>query len=382
MPRQVQIYMPSADGWKDARDRLESYFKTNPNIFGLGRFVGDPDTLYIFRTNDKRVAGILEDLAVMGVGNQFGTIDIVQLQGTTPAIVSSGNRRKYRVNDRAAVEEINSIVDNSLHLTFDYIAYTVTASIISAVGLATNSAVTVVAAMILDPFMGPILGMTFGTAVRNWAMVFKSLRNEMFGVLLAFFVGCLSGIPLALVEWGEEHLVGGVWWGNPEQMSRGTIVSLASGAAIAIPCGAGAALSVVQGASMALVGVAVSAALLPPVVNAGMNVAYGVMGILFPWTPAGSSSSTKWLSVAMFSFILFLINLVLIYVTALVFFKIKRIGPPRSAAKPISQFAPARRDESTSILDDDVSSKGESFRMESPADPLIPLQRSSDEALI
>jgi hypothetical protein len=74
MPRQVQIFLPSADGWKDARDSLESYLRKNPNIFGLGRFVGEPDTLYIFRTNDKRVAGILEDLAVMGVGNQFGTV--------------------------------------------------------------------------------------------------------------------------------------------------------------------------------------------------------------------------------------------------------------------------------------------------------------------
>jgi hypothetical protein len=214
-------------------------------------------------------------------------------------------------------------------------------------------------------------------------MVFKSLRNEMFGVLLAFFVGCLSGIPLALVEWGEEHLVGGIWWGNPEQMSRGTVVSLVSGAAIAIPCGAGAALSVVQGASMALVGVAVSAALLPPVVNSGMNAAYGVMGALFPWTPAGSTGSyTKWLSVAMFSFILFLINLVLIYVTALIFFKIKRIGPPRRAIKSIVPFTQPGRDESTSIMDDPLSNGRDSFLMQSPVEPVTPVERRADESLI
>jgi uncharacterized membrane protein len=66
-----------------------------------------------------------------------------------------------------AVEEIFDIVDSQLHLTFDYIAFTVLASIIAGVGLATGSAVTVVAAMILDPFMGPILGMTFGTTIRG-----------------------------------------------------------------------------------------------------------------------------------------------------------------------------------------------------------------------
>lgn len=218
-------------------------------------------------------------------------------------------------------------------------------------------------------------------------MVLKSLRNELFGVLLAFFVGwcadcrllflfrflnprccSLSGIPLSLFEWGEEHLVGGVWWGNPEQMSRGTVVSLISGAAIAIPCGAGAALSVVQGASMALVGVAVSAALLPPVVNSGMNAAYGVMGLLFPWTPAGATQSSRWISVAMFSFILFLINLVLIYVTALFFFKLKRIGPPRRVVPP--KHRPS--EDSTSVLEEESSSSNaETFLLRSPTDASV-----------
>jgi hypothetical protein len=107
-------------------------------------------------------------LATNNYGFNTTTSDIVQLQGTKPLLISQGKKkRQYRFSDRMAVEEIFDIVDSQLHLTFDYIAFTLLASIIAGVGLATGSAVTVVAAMIVDPFMGPILGMTFGTTIRG-----------------------------------------------------------------------------------------------------------------------------------------------------------------------------------------------------------------------
>jgi uncharacterized membrane protein len=94
-------------------------------------------------------------------------------------------------------------------------------------------------------------------------MFWKSLRNEVVGVLLAILMGILMGIPLSLIQFDKEATL--VEWGNPEMMSRGIPASLWSGIAVAVPCGAGAALSVTQGGSMAIIGVAISAALLPPV---------------------------------------------------------------------------------------------------------------------
>lgn len=71
-----------------------------------------------------------------------------------------------------STEEIYELVDSTLHLTFDYMALIVIASIIVGLfitsvfpltnqvsGLVSNSSVVVVAGMLISPLMGPILGM-------------------------------------------------------------------------------------------------------------------------------------------------------------------------------------------------------------------------------
>ena len=68
-------------------------------------------------------------------------------------------------------------------------------------------------------------------------------------------------------------------------MSRGELRSLWVGVLIAVPSGAGVALSVLGGNAGSLVGVAISASLLPPAVNAGvfwaLSIALAISGI-FP----------------------------------------------------------------------------------------------------
>ena len=56
---------------------------------------------------------------------------------------------------------------------------------------------------------------------------------------------------------------------DKEMICRGAPRSLVVGVLVAIPSGAGVALSVLGGNSGSLVGVAISASLLPPAVNAG-----------------------------------------------------------------------------------------------------------------
>merc|ERR1719334_1776270 len=67
--------------------------------------------------------------------------------------------------------------------------------------------------------------------------------------------------------------------------SRGTVVGLADGAFIAAASGIGVALSVLGDYLSTVVGVAISASLLPPAVNAGMLFAFPVCFDIFPsWT--------------------------------------------------------------------------------------------------
>jgi uncharacterized hydrophobic protein (TIGR00341 family) len=330
MPRQIQIFLPADNDFKEQRERVRNFLRYHPHVHSFSAFTGEDHFLFIFRTPDSKVKSVIGALSDLGVGRDYGVIDIIQLQATKPLLTKKGkHKREYRTGDRMTVEEIYNIVDSQLHLTFDYLVYTVLASIIAAVGLATDSAVTVVASMIVDPFMGPILGITFGTCIHDKTMFKKSLRNELIGVSFAFLIGCMIGIIPAVVPLSKEGSL--VEWGNQEMMSRGILPSLWTGILIAIPCGAGAALSVTQGGSLTIIGIAISAALLPPVVNSGMNVTYGLLALFVDDIPA--KNGWIWLSVAMYSFLLFVVNLVFIYITGIVFFKIKKIGPMDSQKK-------------------------------------------------
>ena len=71
-----------------------------------------------------------------------------------------------------------------------------------------------------------------------------------------------------IVPWVETYNV--AKFPTSEMLSRGELRSLWVGILIAVPSGAGVALSVLGGNAGSLVGVAISASLLPPAVNCGL----------------------------------------------------------------------------------------------------------------
>ena len=159
--------------------------------------------------------------------------------------------------------------------SFDYALLVVVASILAAMGLATDNSVVIVAAMLVSPLMGPIVALTFGAVVGDWKIFVLGFFTELYGLCIALSVGFLMGIPLSL--WGEAQ-----GWGLPtfQMESRGTVDGLYQGIVIATASGVGMALSVlsVNNNVAALVGVAISAALLPPIVNSGMLFCEAIFG--------------------------------------------------------------------------------------------------------
>lgn len=81
-----------------------------------------------------------------------------------------------------------------------------------------------------------------------------------------------------------------------------------------------------------MVGVAISAALLPPVCNAGSYFAYGII-LVFRADLNTNSSYSQELFRALMSFCLFMLNFISIFVTALIFYRIKGIKPGFSVAR-------------------------------------------------
>lgn len=182
---------------------------------------------------------------------------------------------------------------HSSRLTFDYVTLLLAAAAIAAAGLVQDSSVTVVASMLLSPLMAPILAITFGLAVGDRGLTRRGMRNELVGVLLCLAVGGAVGSVLAPLfgphafnngDLDPHRSTDGEIWAAyagsnaswPYQLestqirSRGSASSLVSGTLIAIPSGFAVVLAMTSGAQNALVGVAIAAALLPPVVNAGL----------------------------------------------------------------------------------------------------------------
>ena len=229
-----------------------------------------------FNASQKHVPQLLAIVASHGIGAQPGTrIAIQDLLTTVPQLrgPQSGEkkRRKYATADRMSIEEIFYSVDSGSHLTFDYLAMVVVAGSIAAAGLLSDSSVTVVASMLVSPLMSPILCITYGIAMNHWEMIRRGFRNEAVGVLLCLLVGpcwrchgSVFGETLISDDRATSKL------DSSEINSRGSPWALLTGAVVAIPSGCGVALAITGGGVNALVGVAISAALLPPIVNSGL----------------------------------------------------------------------------------------------------------------
>lgn len=50
--------------------------------------------------------------------------------------------------------------------------------------------------MLVSPLMGPILSLTFGTAVLKSSIIMRGLRNEVIGVVISVIVGLVCGFCL------------------------------------------------------------------------------------------------------------------------------------------------------------------------------------------
>ena len=166
-------------------------------------------------------------------------------------------------------EVVNGIKAGS-DFTFDYLLLVILASIIAFFGLLENSSVVLVASMLVSPIMGPILAGIFGCIIGDAQLRNRGIQHELISLGICILVGFVLGLLFSLIGASNYYQRDLDKWPTPEMMSRGDARSLVTGIAIAIPSGAGVALSVLGGNVGSLVGVAISASLLPPAVNAGL----------------------------------------------------------------------------------------------------------------
>ena len=111
--------------------------------------------------------------------------------------------------------------------------------------------------------MGPVIGLAYGSTIRDWRMVWRSLKVELISVLVCIVVGVCIGLITGPTILSDD-------WPTDEMASRGSTTNLLVALPVAFFSGLGVAVSLLDEQTSSLVGVAISASLLPPAVNSGI----------------------------------------------------------------------------------------------------------------
>lgn len=199
------------------------------------------------------------------------TVPIVILREALPL----GNRLRRLFEDflqrqvpqveRDTRVELAARVQSSSAWNFDFVALISLSTVIAALGLLQNSAAVIIGAMLIAPLMTPILGVGLAMAQGNAVLARLAFRSIAFGVGTSFVLAVLVG----LLDAGAHELV------ITEQMlARGGpgIIDLW----VAFVSGLAAAYANSRpGLVAALPGVAIAAALVPPIATSGLAFAAG-----------------------------------------------------------------------------------------------------------
>jgi len=129
--------------------------------------------------------------------------------------------------------------------------------------LATDNVVVLVASMLISPLMGPVIAVTLGTSINHWALVRKGLLAGIKSLIVAGAIGAALG-AIAILKGGVQD------WPTAEMSLRGDASQMPLNVIVAVASGLGVCLSGLGQNANSLVGVAISASLLPPTVNAAM----------------------------------------------------------------------------------------------------------------
>lgn len=230
------------------------------------------------------------------------------------------------------VRQMHKKFSEGTEFDFNYSTLLVVASVLAGLGLASGSGTTVIASMLVSPIMGPVVACAYGITISDYRLVYKALKTEVLSLLLCIAIGAIIGICTSWTSLAEE-------WPNSEQLTRTTWQNFWVGLPIAFFSGLGVAVSLLDDQTNSLVGVAISASLLPPAVNAGsIWVVYGSfennrIGIGNLQDESGNETTTDFPSRGdfrrggMISLFLTLANIVLIIISSLLMFRLKERLP-------------------------------------------------------
>ena len=157
-------------------------------------------------------------------------------------------------------------VHSSSQWDFDFVAMICLSTLIAALGLIDDSVPVVIGAMLVAPLMTPIIAIGLGLAQENRKLLRSSVKTVWMGFATAFCIGLVTGLiaflfvsdPEATREMASRNMPGFI----------DLMVALVSGIAAAYALGRPNLMS-------AIPGVAIAAALVPPLATSGLALSVG-----------------------------------------------------------------------------------------------------------
>ena len=156
--------------------------------------------------------------------------------------------------------------------------------------------------------MGPVTAIAYGTSIGDYKMVRMGLVTEITSLMICIVIGLALGAIMQSMLFLPQD----------EMLNRGTMENFYCGIPIAFFSGLGVAVGLLDSQTNSLVGVAISASLLPPAVNAGMLwiVSEGI-------DEAGEP--THYRQKGAISLFLTLMNIAVIIVASMFMFRLKEV---------------------------------------------------------
>lgn len=227
-------------------------------------------------------------LVIVGAGSQgrlrrklFGIVPSRLLQaekGLAVAVLRSPKAASHRLRDWLASRVALSVpqlsrddrvtlmeeIEGKARWNFDFAALMVMATTIASLGLLANSGAVVIGAMLVAPLMMPLIGSGLALVQGNWPLWSRSIKAVALGFLAALLIGLLSGLLARLTGFALTDELAAR--GKPTLLDLG--IAFVSGVAASY-CLARPKLS------GALAGVAIAAALVPPIATVGISIGLG-----------------------------------------------------------------------------------------------------------
>ena len=158
----------------------------------------------------------------------------------------------------------------------EFILFMAVATFLACIGLIQNSAAVIIGAMLVAPLMTPLLGAALAMIYGNLPLFMRAVRSIMIGIGLSFVLGMMVGFIVMLFS---RDLLSGVGFGLTDEMIArsapnfldpfiGLLAGLAGGFAIGR-----------DGQIGTVAGVAIAAALVPPIATAGLEAAITVSAV-------------------------------------------------------------------------------------------------------